>query len=132
MTKQRLDITGQKYGRLTVIKEVKSNSRHRKWLCRCECGNTVFPFMYSLRNGSTQSCGCLRKEKSRKANVVDLTGKRFGKLTVLKPTNRRDKSRNIIWLCKCDCGNERYIVSKNLTSGETKSCGCLMKESGKN
>lgn len=130
MTKQ-LDITGQRYVRLTALKEVESDTRHRRWLCKCDCGNNIISNMYSLRNGNTKSCGCLRKERSRQATIIDLTGKRFGKLTVLKKTNRRNKSRSIIWLCKCDCGNKKYITSSNLTSGETKSCGCLQTESGK-
>lgn len=124
----KLDITGQRYGRLTVIREVKSNSRHRKWLCKCDCGKEITCFMYSLRTGNTKSCGCLRKDRTRQANTKDLTGQVFGKLTVLKKTDERDQTRSIIWLCKCECGEESRVASRNLISGETKSCGCLRYE----
>ena len=63
-----IDLTGQKFNRLTVIKRAKSN-RHgdTMWLCLCECGNTHTVWMKSLRNGGVKSCGCLGNEK-RKTN----------------------------------------------------------------
>lgn len=60
--------------------------------------------------------------------IVDLTGKRFGKLTVVKLTGR-SKDKKTVWLCKCDCGNYKDVRASNLTSGATKSCGCLFYES---
>ena len=59
-------------------------------------------------------------------NRIDLKGKRFGKLKVLRyvDTNIYGKSR---WACKCDCGNEAIVVGESLRQGYTKSCGCLSK-----
>lgn len=57
----------------------------------------------------------------------DLTGQRFGRLTPIKICDK-DKEGRPIWLCKCDCGNECKVKRGNLTSGATKSCGCLSKE----
>lgn len=54
----------------------------------------------------------------------DLTGLKFGKLTVVSPTNKRS-SGCVVWRCICDCGNTRLIPSQSLTTGNTKSCGCL-------
>jgi hypothetical protein len=54
---------------------------------------------------------------------IDLTGKRFGKLTVIK-IDSKDKFRHLRWLCKCDCGNETVVLSDNLKRNHTKSCGC--------
>lgn len=63
---------------------------------------------------------------------VDLTGQRFGRLTVIKqgeyyiyPANGY---RYVQWLCKCDCGNERTVRACTLRSGDTQSCGCIAKE----
>lgn len=56
--------------------------------------------------------------------VIDLLGKRFGKLIVINKSDRQDKSRSYYWLCKCDCGNEKIILGRSLKSGNTKSCGC--------
>lgn len=57
---------------------------------------------------------------------IDITGQRFGELIVLKRDIREDKSRNMYWLCKCDCGKEKAIRSDALRKGVTKSCGCKM------
>jgi hypothetical protein len=43
----------------------------------------------------------------------------------------KDKHGNMLWLCKCDCGNTTIIPTNKLTSGKTKSCGCLKKETAK-
>lgn len=56
---------------------------------------------------------------------VDLTGKRFNKLVVLKDVGR-DKQGGVLWLCKCDCGNTTTVSTNNIKRGHTKSCGCLL------
>lgn len=59
-----IDLTGQKFGRLTAVECVGSNERHSKvWLCVCSCGNTKIVDGNSLRMGRTRSCGCLDREK---------------------------------------------------------------------
>lgn len=63
--------------------------------------------------------------------IKDLTGQRFGRLTALKFNNINPKNRCAVWLCKCDCGNTLLIDSSRLTSGNTKSCGCIKKELNK-
>ena len=60
------------------------------------------------------------------AKLLDLTNKRFGRLVALEID--KTKTRRIYWLCKCDCRNIVSVSSIKLTSGETKSCGCLRKE----
>jgi len=56
----------------------------------------------------------------------DLIGKKFGKLTVIK--EGENKGKNTTWICKCDCGEEKTILAYNLTSGKSKSCGCVRGE----
>lgn len=58
----------------------------------------------------------------------DLTGKKFGKLTVICK-EYTDKNRNIHWKCKCECGNTAIVRGRALKNGNTKSCGCLIYES---
>ena len=55
---------------------------------------------------------------------VDITGQKFNMLTAIKPTDKRNRE-GIMWLCKCNCGNECYVSVKSLRNGNTKSCGCL-------
>ena len=65
--RQRRDITGQKFGKLTAIKYVGSDEHYKqKYECECECGNHVIVYMDSLLRGNTKSCGCIMA--SKKAN----------------------------------------------------------------
>lgn len=54
---------------------------------------------------------------------TSLEGKRFGKLLVIEKSD--NKGKNTAWLCKCDCGKEKNILTYNLTTGKSKSCGCV-------
>ena len=126
------DLTGQKFGRLTVIKQVdkpsnlKSSSKF--WLCNCECGNKIIVNSSLLMSGNTKSCGCLQKELASERSLIDLTGMKFGKLTVIK----RDIDHILpngkhatMWRCLCDCGNECTVYGCSLYSKNTQSCGCI-------
>jgi hypothetical protein len=63
------------------------------------------------------------------APFIDLTGQRFGRLTVLRKTDKRGSCGGVIWQCQCDCGNAAALVtSAKLRSGHTQSCGCLALE----
>lgn len=60
-----IDMTGRRYGRLTAIERVRVESIHTHWKCLCDCGSEAIVAGYLLRNGSTRSCGCLRREMQR-------------------------------------------------------------------
>ena len=65
-----IDLTGQRFGRLTVLRRDESVSGHgktSKWICQCDCGNIKSIDSYSLRLGPTTSCGCYQKEKVSEA-----------------------------------------------------------------
>ena len=59
-----------------------------------------------------------------------LTGMRFGRLTVVQPTKERNRS-SIVWECRCDCGKTAFLPTSRLIKGETKSCGCLRRDNGR-
>ena len=59
-------------------------------------------------------------------NKKDITGQKFGKLTVIKRVGS-DKNYNTLWLCKCECGNEKVVARYRLINGNTSSCGCAKK-----
>lgn len=61
---------------------------------------------------------------------VDLTGKKFGRLTVIRETDQR-KSGSVVWECKCDCGNTVFVSQNHLSRGATVSCGCYNAEKDK-
>lgn len=129
-----IDLTGQKFGRLTVIERAENRGKQTYWLCKCECGNEVIVRGGSLKNGTTKSCGCLNSEKSAekgKKNVIDLTGMKFGRLTVIERTEKpvHVKSNEAYWICQCECGNiTKPIASSDLKKGGIVSCGCWRKE----
>lgn len=57
-----IDLTGQRFGKLTVIKRIGTKRNSPLWLCKCECGNFAKVTTRSLRTKDTQSCGCLHSE----------------------------------------------------------------------
>jgi hypothetical protein len=124
------DLTGKKFGKLTIINRENNKNNKVYYLCKCDCGKEVIIGSYQLISGRTKSCGCYRKEKTKERQTRDLTGQRFGRLIALKKVNKPEKSKrvNSFWLCKCDCGNEKIINMQELTNGNTQSCGCKIHE----
>lgn len=129
-----LDLTGQRYGKLVVVKEgprhVTSGGRsERTWECKCDCGNTKIIPMKTLRKGTVNSCGCNRISNIQQQGLKqkkDLLGQRFGKLLVIQESEKRTSSGEVKWICACDCGNTIEIAGVNLTRKRepTISCGC--------
>lgn len=60
--------------------------------------------------------------------IIDITGKRFGRLVALEMVGR-NTGNNILWKCKCDCGSQIITTGTLLRCGITQSCGCLRRES---
>lgn len=124
-----IDLTGQKFGHLTVVARDFSSTKNAKWICKCDCGKEVTKIGQGLRNGQSTCCDrkCIYYNKTAKK---DLTNQKFGRLIALYQTSER-KNGSVVWHCKCDCGNECNVSAASLTSGRTKSCGCLKKEKDK-
>lgn len=119
-----IDLTGQTFGKLTVLylcSEKRDNER--MWHCKCECGNELDVRGKSLRIGETKSCGCIKSKNISEAQREDLTGKKFGKLTVMG-FDGVAKNRQCKWLCRCECGQVVSIYASNLKRNHTKSCEC--------
>ena len=108
------DFTGMKFGKLTALYRIKSekttgSGKHAMWMCKCDCGNAKIISSTRLAHGKIDNCGCMdskcRNKKgqfTKGENVKDISGKKFGKLTVLK----LDKivNRKSYWIVKCECG----------------------------
>lgn len=122
-----MNLTNQRFGKLVPQFRTQNIGNKTAWVCKCDCGNITVVTADNLKRGNVQSCGCYQKEQTSKANGIDLTGQRFGKLLVLnkciKDPNEID--RHIKWQCLCECGNVVKVYSNNLTSGHTTSCGCF-------
>lgn len=120
-----IDLTGQNFGKLTVIKKAEGNYSRIHWECKCNCGNpeTIIVSGQHLRSGHTKSCGCLQRAAARNTNFIDITNQRFGKLIALENIGS-NKQGQALWKCKCDCGNIITVKGIDLRFGHTTSCGC--------
>lgn len=126
----RESLIGQKFGLLTVVESAPDyitpkGAKVPMWKCVCECGNEVITRGSSLKNGHTKGCG----QKHRR--YEDLTGKKFGRLIVLRRGEDEilsNGNRQLRWRCRCDCGTERDLRAGTLKSGSSLSCGCYKYE----
>lgn len=123
MSNKIKDLTGQKFGRLTVISRYGRTDGKRKiptWLCRCECGNTVVRTGKALKSSENSGCDDCKFVRE------NLVGKRFGMLTV---TSKAESGNGkVIWNCKCDCGNDIQASTGLLNFGSVISCGCAKRK----
>lgn len=118
---ERINLSGQKFGKLTVIKRNgSSNHGQARWMCECECEKIVTINSGSLRQGLTTSCGCNRRNEFFK-------GQQINKLTLVEIYDS-DKHGNIRWRCKCECGEESIVCSSSLNNGKVDGCAkCAIK-----
>ena len=138
MVKVRKDLTGQKFGSLTVVKQVEDyvspgGYKEDRWQCVCDCGNIEIVKGGRLRAGKRLCCReCANKHGGDiRQQHNDLTGQRFGKLVVLNFYDIYETpggARETRWLCQCDCGNTTVVRRNKLIKGRTKSCGCYRSE----
>lgn len=125
-----IDLTGQKFGKLTVITLAYTKNKKSYWLCKCDCGNETIVRSDTLKSGTTQSCGCYHKDCAREQGMKsfdNLTGKKFGRLLVIKRVSEIGE-KPVLYECLCDCGNIHVSRASLLRDGTTKSCGCYNKE----
>lgn len=114
---------GDVFNYLTVI-EILGEGKYR---CRCICGSIKDYFGNNLTRNHTKSCGCKKSALIADKKIVDLTGLKFGKWTVLY-FSHIGKDHQCYWHCRCECGTEKDVSSHQLTSGKSQSCGCLLKD----
>ena len=110
------DLTGQKFGFLTVKKYLGMCGGRATWNCICDCGAEKAYKSNILQLGSATSCGCKR--------VKNIIGEKFGKLTVLSRAKNKSNRSAARWRCVCECGKEKEIYGSALIQGNSTSCGC--------
>ena len=119
------DLTGQKFGRLTVIKLHGLDKRHKTlWECKCDCGSEkiVIVSNSNLRHWKLPSCGCWAKEIEIENKKKERIGKTYNELTIIDYAYTKDDGT--YWKCRCSCGKEIITQYSRLPSGQIKSCGC--------
>lgn len=118
----KLDLTGNTYGRLTVLGDDGTRTKSGKVLlnCLCECGNKTYVRADHLKNGSVVSCGCLNNEKKHE-RFKDLTNTETDNFKVIDKAY--SKNQRVYWNCICKhCGNHIELQSNQID--RYSSCGC--------
>lgn len=134
---RRMDLVGQKFGRLTVVSlYLESSHGNSVWNCVCDCGNEVRVLGNNLKRGHTKSCGCLSREKASEIGEKrggHYVGETAGNWELVRKTNKRSLDNCIIWVAKCIiCGKEREFPATYLASGNQKKlpvCECMFTKS---
>ncbi len=125
---KREDLQGKRFGLLVVLEVAKAENGQVRWHCLCDCGNTCDVLAANLKNGHTKSCGCIKSP--------DIVGKKYGKLTVIGRSNKRQPRGNRttpLWECRCECGAITYKAKDTLTNPDTSMCAkCAGKSSAEN
>ena len=133
----RSDYIGQKFNYLTVLSHFKKGSL---WYfrCRCDCGREKDIYRNVVLKGITKTCGareCIDKLGYHTSSRIDLTGRKFGRLKVIKllgvvhkKTPSGHRVSRLTWLCQCSCGNKHITTSRDLLCKKTVSCGCYTRE----
>ena len=134
-----MDYSGQIFGNIKVLKRAdgdldrcRNSMKERgrttdpKYTCECLiCGKIFDRNISAIKNNKYKNCGC-------KTLQYDLTGKKFGKLTVIKSLGL-DTHSEMNWECVCDCGNKYIAKSYSLRKGTTKQCKeCAIKQMSEN
>lgn len=118
-----IDVTGEKYGKLTAIKRLnKNNHNSYTWLWKCDCGNLKEAPVNQVKYGNISSCGCAKKGHSTPRKQRNLVGQKYGKLLVLKPLGKINGDAHFYSLVRCDCGEE-FSVKDTLLINK-RICGC--------
>lgn len=125
--RKRMDIIGQRYGRLIVISELETIKNKRRFYCKCDCGEMTEAYMMLLRNGHKKSCGCLLRENKKTRHMTDLAGMTFDYLTVVKRSFEESYRGRAFWICECKCGGYRVADGLYLRRGLATECSndCL-------
>ena len=117
---------GETYNGVKVLEDLGRVNRSHVYKVLCPlCSKTFISRADHI--GKTKSC----QECSQAHRFIDISGQRFGRLVALERVGRTlapNGTRQSMWKCRCDCGNETVVKYIALTSGNTRSCGCWEEE----
>lgn len=120
----RLELTGQRFGRLVAVRRIGSN-KHNKvmWECTCDCGNTTTVVSSALKNGTTKSCGCYHNEVSAE------NGKK-SRGTIIKHRGCKDRLYRIWYAMRRRCTAKTHPRYKDWGGRGIKVCDEWMRDYG--
>lgn len=116
---EKINLTGQAFGKLTVLETSNLTTDEPLWHCQCECGKEILVSQSQLLENEVADCGCSSMAKRRK----EIAGLCSGEVTAVMATTLKRKD-SILWLCRCSCGKEFLTEGYKITNKTIKSCGC--------
>lgn len=124
---KRKDLTGQKFGYLTVVEMLYhyNGGRHTHCKCLCDCGNEHIISADHLQKRNNVSCGCMSNYHRAINNRTNEIGNKYGRLTIIDIDYSVKPS---IAICECDCGEIIRVIKADVVNFHTQSCGCLQSE----
>lgn len=125
------DCTLQRFGRLRVVGKSRPHPKYgHLWVLRCDCGTVLeLPRSSFDKQMGQVSCGCKRRlgMVDNKRRPHNITGQKFGALTAIALTGKRDKNNKPTWLFQCDCGSSREMslscIRGHQSSSRRINCG---------
>ena len=114
MAKCRINFTGKIIGDLSVLKEISRDEKgHRRWNCHCICGKVIIRNKQQLSRKSKPNCGC----------STDISGKQYGDLVVIGPSQTTDSGgKKQYYSCKCSCGFIWEVRADGIKNGKVQRC----------
>ena len=115
--------------KILLVKRTKRIEKNYYGLFKCPfCGKNFESQIGKISAGRIKSCGCHQYIGKKSSSLIDLTGKKFGRLKVISRNEDSFKDKQVRWNCECDCGNKTIVRGSLLRKGATTSCGCFQKE----
>lgn len=128
--RQPIPTVGEQFGELKFLGIAPPHKNGRtQGSFQCSCGAGVVKVLSKVRSGHSRSCGCLRGAGWRAVADEDMVGQRFGRLVVQSRNPRSTAAGGTRWDCLCDCGQSKTLPLNRLRNGNTRSCGCLLRDS---
>lgn len=115
------DLTGERFNHITVLYQIDSGKQGSRWHCICDCGVEFDAYGKQLRSGLRTDCGKHGYEKLSRMFKEDITGQRFGYITII--SEAPNKGEKTMWNYQCDCGRYGIVSTSNAKRGSVRSCG---------
>jgi hypothetical protein len=146
---KKLDLTGQVFGLLTVIRLDRLGSHGKEYWCKCQCGNEKLYRGSTLTSGTVKGCGCQRNKNRDHPSHLHIPntkiraaqgrqewykGKAHGKVgeihwrLTIENVRLSSDCRRYDMECRCECGETTIQCYSDIKIGRVKSCGCHQRE----
>jgi len=110
---------------------VNFNKKRKKWTAGIKFNNKYYFLGVFLNYKDAVNARKKAERKYEQIREKEIIGKKYGKLTILKKSEKRSSNKSYLYKCQCECGKIVYVRLPHLKDGNIKSCGCLFNENSK-